>query len=152
MQKNKILEHRIGLKLVQTGMLSRVFALQTFAENKLSISPEQFTVLATLIEQDGLYQRQISAITLKDRPNITRIINILENDGLVKRLSDVNGRKIFKIFITEKGREVFEQSLPTMYQIWKETVEGIDDDTLETCLSALNKIRENLKSKVNMQI
>ena len=44
------------------------------------------------MHRDGLYQRQLSEITMKDRPNITRIINILEKNGYVTRVSDKNKR------------------------------------------------------------
>ena len=99
-----------------------------------------------------MYQRQIGALTLKDRPNITRIINILENKGLVTRTADTNKRKIFKINITEKGKEAYEEVLPTVVEHWQQTVEGVTDEELESCLKVLNKIKINLEEKLNMQI
>ena len=57
--------------------MTRAIAVQKFTQEGHPITPEQMTVLAALIDHDGMYQRQISAITLKDRPNITRSINIL---------------------------------------------------------------------------
>ena len=78
MNKDAIIRHKVGLKLSQVGMLSKVFAMQSFVNGECNITPEQFTVLNALSESEWLYQRQISAITLKDRANITRIINMLE--------------------------------------------------------------------------
>lgn len=91
-------------------------------------------------------------MTLKDRPNITRIVNILEGMEFVTRTSDVNKRKIFKINITEKGKQAHEQALPTVLELWQESVEGVTDEELQSCLKVLNKIKLNLEEKLNIQI
>lgn len=152
MNKSNLLETRIGLKLVSIGKMVRGIANQKFAKEHFSITPEQFTVLTAIIDHDGLYQRQIGAITLKDRPNITRIVHILENAELITKTPDVNKRKIYKINITEKGKKVYEQVVPTVVKHWQETVEGVTDEELESCLKVLNKIKENLERNMNMQI
>ena len=152
METKNLLKSKIGLKLVTIGKMSKVFALQSFAVKKHPITPEQFSVLSALAEQDGMYQRQIATYTLKDRPNITRIINILENMELVKRSSGVDKRKVFKIHITEKGRQVYEEVLPTILGIWSSTVEGISDEEITTALKVLGKIRENLSNNLNIQL
>lgn len=152
MDKTNLLKSRIGMKLVRVGKMVRAIANRKFAEADYPITPEQFTVLTAILDHDGLYQRQISALTLKDRPNITRIINILENKGLVTRTADTNKRKIFKINITEKGKEAYEEVLPTVAEHWRQTVESVTDEELESCLKVLNKIKINLEEKLNMQI
>ena len=114
MDKTNLLKSRIGMKLVRVGKMVRAIANRKFIEADYPITPEQFTVLTAILDHDGLYQRQIGALTLKDRPNITRIINILENKGLVTRTADTNKRKIFKINITEKGKDAYEEVLPTV--------------------------------------
>lgn len=152
MDKKDLLNSRIGMKLVRVGKMTRAIATQRFKNEKFIITPEQFTVLTAILDHDGLYQRQISALTLKDRPNITRIVNILEKMGLVTRTSDVNKRKIFKINITEKGREAYEQAMPTALELWQESVEGVSDEELQNCLKVLNKIKANLEEKLNLQI
>lgn len=140
------------MKLVRVGKMTRAIAVQRFTKENFPLTPEQYTVLTAILDHDGLYQRQISAITLKDRPNITRIINILEKMGFVTRTSDVNKRKIIKINITEKGKEAYNQALPTVLELWQESVEGVSDEELQSCLKVLNKIKVNLEEKLNIQI
>ena len=152
MDKTNLLKSRIGMKLVRVGKMVRAIAHRKFIEADYPITPEQFTVLTAILDHDGLYQRQIGALTLKDRPNITRIINILENKGLVTRTADTNKRKIFKINITEKGKDAYEEVLPTVVEHWQNTVKGVTDEELESCLKVLNKIKMNLEEKLNMQI
>ena len=143
MDKKDLLKSRIGMKLVRVGKMTRAIATQNFKKENYPITPEQFTVLTAILDHDGLYQRQIGAITLKDRPNITR---------LVTRTSDVNKRKVLKINITEKGKAAHSQALPTVLDLWQESVKGVSDEELQSCLDVLNKIKLNLEEKLNIQI
>jgi len=152
MDNNKLIKHKIGPNLTGVGNLSKILATQTFSANNFKITPEQFSVLSVLYEHDGLYQRQLSAITLKDRPNISRILTILESMGYITKTPDVSGRKVVKISITPKGREIYKQVLPTILKAWVDTVEGIPEDDLDVFYEVLIKIKNNLLDKVNIQI
>ena len=152
-QTNNLLNKKVGAMLVATGVLSRVMALQEYAFQKFEITPEQYLVLSIIMDAGkDLYQRQISEITYKYRPNISRIINILEEKGLVKRIEDVNKRKIFKISITQKGIEMRKQIQPTMFKLRAITTNGISDEDLNKTLHILEKMLLNMKDKVTMQI
>lgn len=149
---NEILNKKVGATLVATGILSRVMAIQAFHERGFEITPEQYLVLSILDDHGELYQRQISEITYKDRPNITRIINILEEHELVKRVEDVNKRKVFKIVVTPKGRDVRAKIKPTMIELREITTQNISKEELESCLATLGKMLDNMKEKTVMQI
>ena len=150
---NNLLNRRVGAMLVATGVLSRVMALQEYAVQKFEITPEQYLVLSIIMDSGGeLYQRQISEITYKDRPNITRIINILESKGLVKRIEDVNKRKIYKIAMTEAGVAMRNKIQPTMYKLRAITTNGISDDDLRQTLMILEKMLLNMHDKVSLHI
>ena len=77
---------------------------------------------------------------------------ILEEKELVTKTPDINKRKIFKINITEKGKQAYDLVLPTVLEHWQNTVEGVTDEELISCLKVLNKIKINLEEKLNMQI
>lgn len=140
------------MKLVRIGKMTRAIAVQRFSAKNFEITPEQLMVLSALIDHDGLYQRQIGMITLKDRPNITRIINILERMNFVTRKPDVNKRKIYKIFVTDEGKNVVKKVMPTALELWENIVDGVDEDELEITLKVMNKFRENLMKDMNIQI
>lgn len=152
MKQLDLLKSRIGMKLVRIGKMTRAIAVQRFSAKNFEITPEQLMVLSALIDHDGLYQRQIGMITLKDRPNITRIINILEKMNFVTRKPDVNKRKIYKIFVTDKGKNVVKKVMPTALELWENIVDGVDEDELEITLKVMNKFRENLMKDMNIQI
>ena len=152
MKQLDLLKSRIGMKLVRIGKMTRAIAVQRFSAKNFEITPEQLMVLSALIDHDGLYQRQIGMITLKDRPNITRIINILEKMNFVTRKPDVNKRKIYKIFVTDEGKNVVKKVMPTALELWENIVDGVDEDELKITLKVMNKFRENLMKEMNIQI
>lgn len=152
MKQLDLLKSRIGMKLVRIGKMTRAIAVQRFSAKNFEITPEQLMVLSALIDHDGLYQRQIGMITLKDRPNITRIINILEKMNFVTRKPDVNKRKIYKIFVTDEGKNVVKKVVPTALELWENIVDGVDEDELEITLKVMNKFKENLMKDMNIQI
>ena len=152
MKQLDLLKSRIGMKLVRIGKMTRAIAVQRFSAKNFEITPEQLMVLSALIDHDGLYQRQIGMITLKDRPNIKRIINILEKMNFVTRKPDVNKRKIYKIFVTDEGKNVVKKVMPTALELWENIVDGVDEDELEITLKVMNKFKENLMKDMNIQI
>ncbi len=152
MKQLDLLKSRIGMKLVRIGKMTRAIAVQRFSAKNFEITPEQLMVLSALIDHDGLYQRQIGMITLKDRPNITRIINILEKMNFVTRKPDVNKRKIYKIFVTDEGKNVVKKVMPTALELWENIVDGVNEDELEITLKVMNKFKENLMKDMNIQI
>ena len=139
-----------GAMLVAAGVYTRIYSRQCFREKNFDITPEQFVVIEVLMHRDGLYQRQLSEITLKDRPNITRIINILEKNGYVNRVADKNKRKVFKIYLTDKAKNLFPALAQVAKDYRKTMTEGINKNDLETCMSVLNKVLDNLLDKVDM--
>ena len=141
-----------GAMLVAAGVYTRIYSRQCFKNNNFDITPEQFVVIEVLMHHDGLYQRQLSEITLKDRPNITRIINILEENGYVERKSDKNTRKVFKIYLTQKAKETFPKLQKVTSEYREVMAQGISKAEMEVCLKVLNKLLENLLDKVDMSL
>ena len=152
-QRNNLLNKKVGAMLVTTGVMSRVMALQYYAEKGFEITPEQYLVLSIIMDSGGeLYQRQISEITYKDRPNVSRIINILESLGLVKRVEDVNKRKIYKVVMTEKGIALRKKIKPYMYELRAITTKDIKEEDLKFALEILEKMQHNMADKVKLQL
>ncbi len=146
------LNKKVLFTLMTTGLLSKVATLQMYAKNKFAITPEQYLILSILAESGELYQRQICEITYKDRPNMTRLLNILEKDGLVKRISEANGRKINKIRLTEKGAKMHAKIKPYMLELRDDAVKDIKKEELETCFAIMNKMMANLEKKTKLHI
>lgn len=90
------LNKKVLIALTVTGLVAKIAQLQMFARNNFEITPEQYIILAILVENGELYQRQIAEIAYKDRPNITRLINILEKKRPCKKGRRCSKKKSFQ--------------------------------------------------------
>ena len=147
-----ILHGRFGSMIFMTGVLIRGWSSQTFAEKGFEITPEQYLILALLVENGAMYQRQLAEITLKDRGNIARIIKILEDKELIEKIPDSNGRRIYKIVVTEKGKALSDKIFPTDIELRETIKKNISEEELNNTLNTLEKIYSTVRDKVTLQI
>lgn len=147
-----VIKNRIGSMIFATGVLVRGLSSQTFTEKKVGISPEQYLILLLIIENEGMYQRQISEITLKDRANVARIVSILQKKELIEKITDSNGKRIYKIIATKKGKELTKKIEPIDKELRKIITNDITDEEFRITVNTLQKIRMNTRNKVKLQI
>lgn len=136
----------------KTAHYFKIAGLQFFKEKGFKVTPEQFAILFILYKDDGLYQRQLGKIAFKDRPNITRLVDILDKIGLVRREIDVNDRRIIKVFITDKGKKEVETIYPYILEIRGKAMNGVTAEDEQILRNILDKIRNNLDETFRFQI
>jgi DNA-binding MarR family transcriptional regulator len=113
-------------------------------EQNLPITPEQFSVLSYLWQKDGLQQSELAICTNRNRANVTRIIDILEREGIVERRDDANDRRVFKIYLTVKGESLREATAKCAEQSIKDSLKGLTRQEVNVCKNVLLKITENV--------
>ncbi len=147
-----IITDRIGSIIYVVGSLVRGLSSQTFSEKHFEITPEQYLILLLIIENEGVYQRQICEITLKDRANVARIVEILLQKELITKISDSNGRRIFKIIATEKGKALIKNIEHCDMELREIITKDITQEELEITRHTLDKIKHNVIDRVKLQI
>lgn len=147
-----IIEDRIGSIIFVVGTLVRAFSSQAFSERTFGITPEQYLILLLIVENDGVYQRQICEITLKDRANVARLIEILLKKDLIEKVTDSNGRRIYKIHATQKGKELIAKISPHDIELRSFITRNISPEDLEITKRTLQKIKENVIDNIKLQI
>jgi DNA-binding MarR family transcriptional regulator len=113
-------------------------------ESGLPITPEQFSVLSHLWQKDGQQQSELALCTNRNRANVTRIIDILEREGIVERRDDANDRRIFRIHLTAKGKAIRVETAKCASQSIKDSLKGVTQEEIDTCIRVLQKIRSNV--------
>ena len=133
------MSHFIG-KTVQSikNLIFREFKAKNF-----NITPEQWAVMSYLHKEDGLYQKQIADFLFKDKPTVTRILDILEKKNLIIRISDEKDRRKFKIYLTQDGKDTVAQLIPIAKEIQFKIRENIQQEEFEILKTILNKIYMN---------
>lgn len=118
---------------------------RNFRQNGLEITPEQWTVLIFLWEKDGVTQQELCNATFKDKPSMTRLIDNMERQHLVVRISDKKDRRTNLIHLTKDGRELEEKARIVASRTLKEALQGVTIDELSIGQELLKKIFFNTK-------
>ena len=139
-----VVENALGFWIHRVYQASRNEMFRAFREKGEDVTPEQWAVLIRLWEQDGRTQNELAADTFRDRPTMSRILDVMENAGIVERRSDETDRRARCIHLTKKGRELKKKLVPVVERIVQRMVAGIPEDELVTTRSALRRMFENL--------
>lgn len=128
-----------------SGLISRAF-FKGFSSEGIDITPEQWSILSCLWENDKVIQQVICDLTEKDKPSVTRLINKLEKKELVKRVSDPSDGRNNLIHLTPKGIALKQKTTDIVHEIVNHSLEGISDSELSIAKNVLLQIMWNLKS------
>ena len=74
----------------------------------LGITPDQFTVMRTLREADGLTQRQLSQLMTSDPNTVASLLERMEKAGLVRRAQHAEDRRARRVELQPAGHRKYE--------------------------------------------
>ncbi|WP_243373781.1 MarR family transcriptional regulator [Geotalea sp. SG265] len=140
-----LLDESIGFVVNQTAL-----KLRTEMSRRLKpfgLTPEQWSVLNRLAEQDGISQRELADRTFKDQPTIARILDKLMALELVRRDDSTSDRRAFTIIITDRGRELRQRILPVAEAMNDDAGRELSDDERRQLFRMLKQLQKNMGSK-----
>lgn len=105
---------------------------RAFRDQGLDFTSEQWALLNTLWEQEGLTQSQLAERAYKDRPNITRMLWVLERRGLVAKQEDSSDKRCYRVFLTQAGRKLQEILTPVVVNYLNRVFAGLSQSDLAT--------------------
>lgn len=114
---------------------------------EFEISPEQWSLIFRIVENNGLTQKELANSTYKDQANITRSLDRLEKKGFLNRLANSNDRRIINIFSTPKAKELVEKIVPISKQYNQLLSKGLSQEECESLISLLNKVYINIEEE-----
>ena len=132
---------------VITGIASTAVARRlqkNFREGGLEITIEQWSVLYHLWKEDCISQQELCNRTFRDKPSITRLIDNLEKQKLVKRVASKDDRRINQVCLTDTGRQLQQVTVDIANQTMNEALEGVNKDEIEMVKGVLQKVYDNL--------
>ena len=138
----EIFTNLIGNAIVASGRAIKVHNLDLYSKNGFEITPEQYMVLNMIEDDNPPSQNKLCKLLCKDKSNMTRIISVLEEKGLITK-EQTQKNNVIKI--TDKGRILRAEITPIMTESRKNYLKDITQDEMYTCIKVLNKIQENLE-------
>lgn len=111
---------------------------------KHGVSVAQWAVLVVLWETDGLTQKQLSERVAVETPTLSRTIDRMERDGLVKRVRSASDRRQIHIHLTEYGAGLWRDLVPEAEANQERALRGISETEEEILRGLLKRVIANM--------
>ena len=112
--------------LLAASRIMGTFYAGTLAQSGLRISPAGLGVLRVLLASDGLKSSDVAARGGSSPGTLTSVVNTLVRDGYVERRSDEGDRRVVRLFVTDKGRQVCEDYISLAGPRWRDAFGFVD--------------------------
>jgi MarR family transcriptional regulator, organic hydroperoxide resistance regulator len=139
-----LVENAIGFWINRVMTASRLEMYRRFREHGEDITPEQWTVLIRLWEQEGYTQNELTKLTFRDKPTMSRILDSMEKRGLVERRVAPEDARARVIHLTRRGKNLRVKLVPIAEEIVERMTRNITPSALETTRDVLRRMFANL--------
>lgn len=137
----------VGFALAKTCKGHRANVGGLLAEVGLHVGQDM--VLIELWQDDGLRGGALAWRLGVEPPTVTKMLRRLEGSGLVERRPDPADARSFRVYLTEKGRDLEEPVARLWERAQDRTLAGLDAEERETLRRLLDKMRADRDSGTN---
>jgi MarR family transcriptional regulator for hemolysin len=110
----------------------------------LGVTRAQWKVLFRLTRFPGLRQVELAEMLDVEPITLSRIVDRLEEAGLVERAPDPADRRAWRLQVTEKAKPLVTKLQALGTDLVDEAFEGVAQSELERVRNVLAQVRENL--------
>ncbi|SFG17147.1 DNA-binding transcriptional regulator, MarR family [Novosphingobium sp. CF614] len=139
------MERKIGTVMAQVSrLMRRAFDQRARA---IGVTRPQWQVLSVLCNQEGIRQGGLADILEVEPITAGRMIDRMQDAGLVERRGDPADRRAWRLFLTQRGEQLVDQLRPLAEETSGCALEGVSEQDKLLLLEILEKIRLNLTRK-----
>lgn len=123
----------------------------TYADQQgrvLGISRAQWTVLVRLERTEGLKQSELAEILDLQPISLTRLLDRLDENGLIERRADPNDRRVNRLYLKPAARPLLDKLATLSESLMGTVLEGIEPESMERMLHDLKLIKDNLRAAI----
>jgi len=114
------------------------------------ITVEQLSLLIALLNKEGISQQELGEYVDKDRPSITRLLDNMEKNSLVVRITNEMDRRVRLIYPTKKGKELQTGLFKTAETAVKRSIKNVSPELLSNFVSVAEMIKNNILKDQNL--
>ena len=109
------------------------------------LTTPKMRALAVLSVVDGPLIRELAVYTVVEQSTLSRALDQLNSDGLIRREADATDSRAVRVFITDTGRAAFESLWPHMADAQARMFRGIPDADRLAFVATLQKMLTNIR-------
>ncbi len=111
----------------------------------ISLSKEQWSIMAALWKEDGITQQTLADATYRDRPGTTRLLDNLEKEGYVERRPHESDRRTNLIYLTSKGKKIESKVVKALNETIATVTRNISDEQINILRLTFDQINKNIE-------
>jgi DNA-binding MarR family transcriptional regulator len=136
----------VVLNLLYTYDVFHQLSARYMAKYGLSKSTLNVLMLLRHGPREGMRLHDLGDLLLVSKANMTGLIDHLERQGLVKRVTDTRDRRARLARVTKEGETLLERFVPVHYRNLNRLLEGLADEEKQILIKLLKKMRTSLLS------
>ena len=110
----------------------------------LGVTQARWTTMVYLQQGgEGLTQRELARLMAIENPTLVRLLDSLEQQGLIERRPCPNDRRARRLHLTKDGTEFMNVLTERAARLREEMLEGISDRDIEGAVKVFHRILEN---------
>ena len=110
----------------------------------LGVTQARWTTMVYLQQGgEGLTQRELARLMAIENPMLVRLLDSLEQQGLIERRPCPNDRRARRLHLTKDGTEFMNVLTERAARLREEMLEGISDRDIEGAVKVFHRILEN---------
>ena len=127
---------------------TRVYVGKELEHHNTGIGSGQFPFLMALYHKDGITQEDLAHLFDVDKATSARAIKKLHKAGFITRKRDAADKRMYRIFVTEKGRAL-EPVVKKISLKWTaHLLSGFEEEEKRYIIYLLKKMVDNISSEV----
>ena len=108
----------------------------------------RWQVLNVLSSYDGSRIGTIADLSGGEQPAVSRVIDQMERDGLVKRRLSLNDSRAVEVWITQLGRDIFAELMPEAKAFVKRMMRTLNDAEIKQMTNMLERLFSDLQEDI----
>ena len=137
-----VIEETISFLLAQVGKAHRNAANVALQGVELHVGQEM--VLFHLTNEDGLTQTQLAERMCIEAPTLTRMLQRMEREDIIKRLADSDDARVSRVYLTEHARSLQPRIQECWMDLEQQTLAGLTQEERLLLRRLLLQVRSNL--------
>lgn len=142
--KEEKLDSVIYFLMDKTMRISKKYSLKQLQEEGFNITIDQWVILLRIHEKKQQTQVELASAVNKDTASVTRILDLLHDKKLVRRVPNESDKRKSALVLTNRGTSYVKEGKKVVTQIREEGLKGITRADVEITNRVLKQMAINM--------
>lgn len=142
--KGEKLDSVIYFLMDKTMRISKKYSLKRLQEEGFNITIDQWVILLRIHEKKQQTQVELASAVNKDTASVTRILDLLHDKKLVRRVPNESDKRKSALVLTNRGTSYVKEGKKVVTQIREEGLKGINRADVEITNRVLKQMAINM--------